>query len=151
MNGAAGKTNGNYLGVNQGYVPLDPYALHPDPWMHLQNLIFTLQNLLGELNRFPFSKDVNPQGYRPGWTPNFYPGPTPWSKMYHLSNLLGTIRTQIQGLENNMAQHSLQNIQGTVEGLNLAAQSLQTSQVLRRMDSIINEMYQVAYQKQPGS
>lgn len=149
MNGAAGKTNGNYLGIAEGVVP-PAYGVSPASQMYMQNLIFTLHNLLGQLNQFSVSTSPQPMVHSPWSTPSLYPGTSPLTKMYYLSNLLGSIRTQIQALENNIAKQSVQNIQGTVEGLNLAAQSLQASQVLRRMDSIIDEIYKAAYQKQSG-
>lgn len=154
MNGTAGTTSSNYKGVMEGQ-GMGPSVLTQDPYLQMQNLMMQIQNLLQEFNQFSSPAPLVPGlTYTPWSAPvyghyNQWP-PNTWNRIYRLSGLLGQVRSQIQILEDMITKKTYESIQGTVQGLNLAAQSLQVSQILRRMDSIINEIFGTNYQQHPG-
>lgn len=156
MNGTTGITNSNLgVGVMEGQPSFGAGLFIQNPRQQVQTLIFRLQSLVQELNQY-----TKPGQFHrvPGYTPWSAPAYSndyqhfgnPWNQMHSLSNLLGEIRSQIQSLEDVITKESYQSIQGTLQGLNLATQSLQTSQILRRMESIIEEIYRTVYQQNPG-
>lgn len=156
MNGATGTTNSN-LGVSEGLSsPFGPGLMTQNPRYQMQNLILQLQSLMQELNQQPFPAYTQTTFQSAPWSAaeaqastNPFPM-NPWDRAYHLSNLLREIRGQIQMLEDSITKRSYLNMQGAVQGLHHATQSLQTSQILRRMDSIIEEIYRAVYQQNPG-
>lgn len=156
MNGVTGTTNSN-LGITEGIAsPYGQGLMAQNPSYQMQNLMIQLQSLMQELNEYssPAYTQTTPQ--TTPWSAvetygHSYPSPmNPWDRMYRLSNLLREIRGQIQHLEDCITKRSYQSIQGTMKGLNHATQSLQTSQILRHMDSIIEEIYRTVYQQNPG-
>lgn len=158
MNGIAGKTN-NYGGVMEGNFTKVPFGLTQDPRMKsMEELITILQHLLKELNQYSSSHDPQKVPYYTPWSapfsyPDYYSSLPLHSlnRAYQLSSLLKEMKGQIQRLEHTITTRSFQTIQGTVQGLNHAARSLQLSLVLRQMESIMDDIYRMAYEQKQGT
>ncbi len=177
MYGTAGTTNQNYSGLYQSSYYPGAYSTHSGSLergsqieQQLRSLSLQLDRLLNFLGNnqgrnkmatggegvHGFFGNYAQNQHTAHWqqpaamTPSSFTQQhySPWGKIYSLTSMLGQVKNQLQNLELIISQSSTQTIQGAMNGLSQASRSIEASQILKRMEGIIDEIYRNAqYQK----